>query len=141
MNKTQAGRLLTLATYLREEVKNRKFNMGTWGNVDIDGTIPITRCSLQKMEEKHPCKTSACALGYATNIWPHKFRLKFFSHGEGDVLVRANGEWSGNIYYTKEFFGIDDAEFDDLFLGPYMTPKQKAKDIEGLVAKHGWVYA
>lgn len=123
MNKQQASRLLTLAYFLKTRVDPAKFDMRSYCNPDDDLTS---------------CGTTACAMGWATVVFPEQFELR------GDDVVCHDGLRIGEI----EFFGLarDESfspggDWDHLFGGRHArTPKQEAKVIEDFVAKKGWVY-
>lgn len=91
------------------------------------------------------CKTSACALGWATTIWPRKFQIS----EDGDLSFRSHfqdgSDWWRGTHYSElpvlEHFGISEQEAIRLFGGPQVSPKQKAKEIEKLVGSHGYTYA
>lgn len=116
MNKTQASRLLTLAHFLKTEIDRRQFSMIIY-------------------REDTGCGTAACALGWATTIWPETFQVR------GGLLYSGKERISYGDIKVETFFGLDTFEACSLF-GPdhNVTPIQKAKEIEELVSSKGWVY-
>jgi hypothetical protein len=152
MNQKQAGRLLTLAYYLKTEVPTKRLKQDYWG-------YSTCKSNLNKIGSLDSvCGTSGCALGWATNIWPRNLRLTFndldyLNYSEGELLPFAtvefcmnSGQWVESDIFTnqiliEDFFGLTRSELDEVFGAEKMTPKQKAKQIENLVKKHGWVYA
>lgn len=154
MNKTQAGRLLTLAWYLRHNVKNSQFDLGFYASVE--GTTPENawpygegfQGSFDEVLEKYPkCGTTACALGHATNVWPNTFRLNAaYGYGDDGLVFGLRSVGGGivgyNGYHVCNFFGLETDEANFLF-SPHIdrTNIQEAKVIEDLVKSKGWVYA
>jgi hypothetical protein len=177
MDITQAGRLLTLAYYLKTEVKPEFFDMSCFGQKWFE-TVKETPVKTKALgigqtaviEAKHVCKTSACALGWATVVFPETFRLDWGYEYELDpaendeddpleasVQIKKDGEWRSVSYERHQFsdwgemveipgdlhdfFGITNEEAWELFGGNDATPKQKAKQIEELVDHCGYTYA
>lgn len=132
MNKTQAGRLLTLAYYLKTEVPTVHFRM------DAYFEIGDPRRSEQDNLEQHVCGTTACALGWATVVFP-----KYW--GWQDYLPIYKPEPSlYRIEACEDFFGIgEDGRGWTHIFGAInrRTPQQEAKVIEEYVREKGWVYA
>lgn len=130
MNSTQAGRLLTLASFLRTEVPRKNFDMSSyWKNEADELEIPDLA--------QHKCGTSACAMGWATRVWPNIFKLNEF----GGFSYRGSDS-SHSSMSVRAFFGLDFDEACDLFGYKWRrTPKQEASEIEKTVKKHGFIYA
>lgn len=139
MKQQQAERLQTLATFLRTEVPEDKFDMSTWGTTQnirhANKIAPITDV----------CGTSACALGWATAIWPETFRLEFCSFDEGEsdaeIVYRRNDEWVEVEAEGPEvlgWFGLTFEEANELFYSENMTRAEKADQIESLLENHGF---
>lgn len=161
MDKTQAGRLLTLAYFLKTEVSDDQFDMKTYAK-----SLDSIRSRLQETD-KHieftgkGCGTSACAMGWASIIWPKVFRVTSPVGRKGFALysrVDRFGMVHLKIICTdprvQEFFGITRGECMDLFslygnnfcIGTNIkntshTPKKKAAQIVQLVDTHGYTYA
>jgi len=144
MNKTQAGRLLTLAWFLKTQVPRQHFDMGSY----VAGPNLKTDPALPDLHEP-VCGTSACALGWATVVFPRQFMLR--AEGYNPAL----GGWIRYLYspdsndsldfesdYVQEFFGLNFAECRVAFDAEHVrTPKQEAKVLEDLAEEHDWVYA
>ena len=111
MNKIYEDRLLALATYLREEVPDDRFNMGHWGKT------------------AHPCRSSACAIGWATNI----FRGFTLQHYSGSWWPAYKGLYGWDA--VTLLFGLNDDESGTLF-GTHLEGESRhrvAERIEGFV--------
>ena len=125
MNKIQAGRLLTLAYYLKTEVSKDKFYMRSY-------------CSGNPSELlDNSCGTSACALGWASVVFPQRFSL---FHGR--LMLSAGLKYEIGYYGNTvcRYFGLSSDEASWLF-GPFTrTPKEEARMIEKLVLEKGWCY-
>lgn len=130
MNKIYANRLLKLADYLDTKVPAKAFNMETWldrapEDQDVKNPLP------HALKEPN-CGTTACALGWAVNVFP---RTLTFTRWD-DVVFRDEEE-SEEVYSRdtiRRFFGIEDDEaIDRLFYGDQCTPKQKARQIRKFV--------
>lgn len=132
MNIEQAGRLLTLAYFLKTEVKPNEFDMETyWSSRRMDVAPDLS---------EHPCGTSACAFGWCSVVFPSRFKLTT-RYGCGFM---QSGGLTINFWDAEamQFFGVDIEEACLLFDSDHVrTPKQEAKVIEQLVFKHGYVYA
>ncbi len=121
MNKTQAQRLLNVATALREAPRSisSRFDMNRYG---------------------HNCKTPACAIGY------YAFRRdlqRVFRLGTDGILIFPNGErTSHNNVTSLRHFGITYNEacelFNDTGCAEAKTPIQAARYIEKFLDKHDW---
>lgn len=145
MNKIQAGRCLTLAWFLRTEVPEECFDQGVWGNTR-DASLEKKKVSLTPT-----CGTSACALGWATTVWPKRFRMNF-QYSEDDHLSGVVEYFNGKSWEKcgltdaqrkplAEWFGLSLAELYEVF-GPWpCSTKQKAAQIEEFVQRHGYEYA
>lgn len=133
MNKTQAGRLLTLAYFLKTEVNRSAFNMSSF--FAIDGNDWCVRNLAPHPLDNPPCGTTACALGWATHVFPLDYKMT-----QDGVPVPVDG--SEHTEFDYQFFGIDDDGWEELFSARHKrTPKQEAKVIEKFVLDHGWTYA
>jgi hypothetical protein len=134
MNKTHAGRLLTLAYFLKTEMKPRNFDMGNY-----------------------TCGTTACALGCCPIVFPRQWT---WHDNETPILRLSQAGFEGlkqdtmlrNRSYTAAsaswFFGLNEAAIRKLFYPRdefdcfvERTPKQEARIIEKLVEQHGYTYA
>lgn len=138
MNATQAGRLLTLAYFLKTEVPRNKFDMGQWGFVSEWDMIEDDVNTYLIRRPDDYCGTKACALGWATAIWPKRFQLEFDGCTQACVAMDGVGHDQVGV---AAFFGISEYDYFDLFHGGGNTPKQKAREIEQLVRQHGYDYA
>jgi len=132
MNATQRRRLRKLADFLAGPVARaharvkktggRKFFMGFFANATKIGLT------------KEMCGTTACALGWATRVFPRTFELQ---GREGHVIVAPKGgEVQDLAAHTREFFGLDEDQADDAFyLCEYArTPQEEAKLLRSLAA-------
>lgn len=125
MNKTQAGRLLTLAYFLKTNVDPVNFDMMVYAR-------NITDTNLNSLS----CRTTACALGWCAYVFHDRFSLNPMHRG-----INFDGRLSGLTYWgVQQFFGITYEESDLLFYQHERTPKQEARVIEKLVKSKGWVY-
>jgi hypothetical protein len=158
MTKTEADRLLTLAYFLKTQVENDEYNQNYFGLSSCEDLED----KISYVQADEICGTSACAAGWATVVFPKTFRLQFL--GEMDQkrkgkratlgyiemryphwFDRQHKAWQkATITRIGNWFGLDDDEAYKVF-GPddcnRVTPKQKAKQIEEIVAQHGYVYA
>ncbi len=136
MTKTQAGRYLTLAWFLRTQVPRKHFDMGYYCKTKDNKSVDLRNPS---------CGTSACALGWCTVVWPKRFKLvrannNFCSQGLLVVLDGAKCDFNNPNLLLLNFFGGAESDFEYVF-GPHTrTPKQEAAVIEQLVRKYGWKY-
>ena len=97
-------RLLKLAAFLAGPVaraakrnKARKFNLDHYAN------------SVNLGLRKNECGTSACALGWATQVFPRTFRLgKELKDLNGDKYcgLRMNGKYLHDPEDARDFFGL-----------------------------------
>lgn len=114
MSATGKKRLLALADFL-ETVPKRRFKMEIFADEETLSLNP-------------ECKTSACALGWATVRFPQHLALKTGQDGLLDVVGRKSGTW--NFGAAAWFFDLDVQAAMILFGGDKeATPKQKAKEI------------
>lgn len=147
MNATQAGRLLTLAYFLKTQVKPHKFYMGSFAQrVGDRGYVELKRTNAALLcGNTNICGASACAIGWATAVFPAVFALQFKRGAYSARLLNSKTKkpinYMGRV--VQQFFGITQDEADYLFCGIYCsrTPKQEAKHMEQLAAKYGWTYA
>lgn len=132
MTKLQAGRLLTLAWFLKTRVKDSNFDMAMWGHNPKGYRIDL---------REHKCGTTACALGWATEVFE-----EFYFDSDGDFRTTLRGTIDGSC----EFFGVDrfsfmpdgQDEWDYCFGSDNRsTVKQEAAIIEDFVLSKGWTYA
>jgi hypothetical protein len=65
----QKRNLAKLALYLKRMRRNKKFNMMTYMNVDVEND-KLPRYALDAYEKYSECGTSACAVGHAPFIGP-----------------------------------------------------------------------
>jgi len=131
MNATQRKRLRKLADFLAgpvaraharvEKTGGRKFFMGYFANATKIGLT------------KELCGTTACALGWATRVFPRTFELQ---GPEGHVIVAPKGGKVQDLSpRTREFFGLDiDQEDDAFYCGYARTPQEEAKLLRSLAA-------
>ena len=135
MNKIQAGRLLTLAYFLKTEVPPELFDMYSYCSRRLSGLgFP--------KEHLGECGTTACALGWATVVFPQKFR---FGPTGGIVPIGPDNPSNTPIRYSYEpyqkFFGISAEEAEQLFASCHnRSPLEEAAVIEELVFEKGWWY-
>ena len=141
MNQIQAGRMLTLAYFLKTQVKPQNFDMQELVYVDYED---YEQLRLKKPE----CGAAACAMGYMPVVFPRQW---VWAHHGGvcriDEALPANSPsvWLAGLRWAEaaeKFFGIDEYEVDYLF-GPdeQRTPKQEAEILERFVESKGHTYA
>lgn len=141
MNQEQADRLLKLASFLRTEVPPDKFDMKWFTNARGDGIC------LQD------CGTTACALGWATVVFPGEFHFD----GHCGTIRHKGMNDTRTVIYSGKFFGVstdfgscesdcefseyDDENEDDYSEWSYLfgdyhirTPAEEADIIENFVA-------
>ncbi len=117
------NRLLKLADYL-DTVRPEDFDMGFWA---------------KRSNREAECATTACAFGWAPNIWPRFLCLvepyRSFSRRRGSVLHIATG--LRDFEAAQEFFGLSGGEACNLFDPPpgfeKETPKQVASRLRKFV--------
>lgn len=127
MNKTQAGRILTLAYFLKTEVPRYKFDMGEYFRGTLGGATPLAEL------QDTTCHSSACALGWCVVAFPNEWESLLYPHTK---------KYSGPVDSAKEFFGLTFDEVELAFYGGFdRTPMQEAKILEGIAAKYGYTYA
>lgn len=133
MDKLQAGRLLTLAHFLKTQVPRERFDMAAI--IDSCNRNATEQQSVQSLASKaNKCGTTACAIGWCAVVFPSHFRPGYPEPRKGSLL---------------DFFGISSFDRDDLFYPraehycqfERRTPKQEAAVIERVVRRHGWDYA
>lgn len=124
--KKHASRLLTLAWFLRTQVDAAEFDMTRWVHGDPE-----------RLFDEHTCGTTACAIGYCPVVFPKQWKY------DGSCMpVVIERDSSGRGYEESEFFGVNGAEWLNLFGGYHTrTPKQEAIVIERFVKKKGYTYA
>lgn len=131
MNKTQAGRLLTLAYFLKTRVPPNKFDMGCYETSEY---CEPEKISAELMNRR--CGTSACAIGWCPIVFPSEFT---YYYGSISAIKESVGD---SLQDECNFFGLVRGEWGYLFGGDNeRTPKQEADVIEEFVLEHGWVYA
>lgn len=117
----QKQKLLKLADYL-ETVPPKNFDMGVWG---------LRKRSTQK------CASTACALGWGTNIWPDELKLVPDSDDKNMASVIHVRTGAKNFSAAREFFGLGYGAANDLFGIVWdrldETPKQVATRIRSFV--------
>jgi hypothetical protein len=131
-----ADRLLTLAYFLKTQVKPGEFSMISW----IGGAAGKVGYNQLREEHVHNCGTTACAVGYCPIVFPDDWESTGFlpirsagknRYGIGSILTQA-----------QEFFCLNRIDGTHLFMsGMTRTPKQEAAIIEKFVEKKGFVYA
>lgn len=132
MNKTQASRLLTLAYFLKTQVPKENFDMETVIH-QTDESIPP-----EKQLQEGFCGTTACAMGWCPIVFPKDWRYTM-RHSILSLRGPSNAYWE---HEAESYFGLTDYEVIFLFGGEKQrTPKQEAREIEKMVAKHGYEYA
>ena len=140
MNQIQAGRMLTLAYFLKTQVKPQNFDMQELVYVDYED---YEQLRLKKPE----CGAAACAMGYMPVVFPRQW--VWAHHGvccAADVPPNLPpGGWGPGMRWAvaaEKFFGIDDDEVDWLFSqDEQRTPKQEAEILERFVESKGYTYA
>lgn len=133
MNKTQAGRLLTLAYFLKTEVPRSKFDMGQYFSTVCDESrYPYPIVPVAELQDS-TCNSSACALGWCIIAFPDAWENPCYPH------IKKH---SGPVDSAKEFFGLTYDDVELAFYGGFeRTPMQEAKILEGIAAKYGYTYA
>ncbi len=117
-------RLLKLAAFLRNHVPEKLLNMGLWVDIDRKGH-----------KHKHAnlnCETPACALGWATAIFPE------LSYNWTTHQIVLKGKTKAIQRTVKEFFNVewgDNYSTGVRLFGPFRrTPEEEAQIIEQFVA-------
>lgn len=158
MNKIQAKKLLRLADFLDKKVSRKtgkqgqaKFNMGHFFHKSPD--CKAERPGLGTVS----CGTSACALGWATALWPKDLRIRIENEPHvchvwcpkpclwrdmplvGTVILkgRKKGEEEEDFAAAQAFFGLTKGESYKLFGGFRRTAKREAEIIRKFVKKSG----
>ena len=150
MKMKHASRWLTLSWFLKTEVPRKKYNQNRYGRLNENHPSIENRTEDQVCEMTRPdeiCGTAACALGWSTVIWPRTWQLRFalgWKHYSANVLfkgVEVDIEDPDSASKSAcEWWGVDNATIRDMFgIGNY-TPKQKARQIEQMVAEYGYTY-
>lgn len=137
MNATQAGRLLTLAHFIETQVPRGKLQMEHFAN-DAEMVVGETFTG--------DCGAGACALGWASTIWPNDFQVRvrrFGSYGEGIAFLyrKSGGRWR-RLNETDppvcRFFGVTNHEARLMFGAEPSSPKNKAAQIRRIVDQYGY---
>ena len=137
MNKTQAGRLLTLAYFLKKQVPEEQFDLRTFLSCKNWSLANVQAIAQAFIDGAPKCGTTACALGWATHVFPYKFRITQFGAFAVDGVV-----FGSCVPAVCDFFGITVPDWEYLFGGGNRrSARQEAKVIEQLVKKQGWTYA
>ena len=114
-------RLLKLADYL-ETVPRENFDMGFWAKREFRG---------------QECATTACAGGWATNVWPRHLQIVRAGDRQASVLHVASGRM--NYGAVAEFFGLEYGEARALFAPGWFdfeeTPAQVARRLRAFVVE------
>lgn len=147
-----ADRLLTLAHFLRTEVKSKNFHMGAWIGFNLPWDLFGEK--LKKLESrkiaalqsgKPECGTTACAAGWCPVVFPRDW--KFSDNLVNPELKKATcargaGGAGKTFAHLRGFFALSMDDVKYLFgSGELRTPKQEAKVIEEFVESKGYVYA
>lgn len=124
MNKLGATRLLKLADKL-ETIREETFNMGTWAYRD---------------DPKIKCATSACALGWATTVFPRSLKLvPKYEYDEFAANVQHINSGFEGVAAGEKFFNLSTNDADWIFNSGFnATAKEKAKEIRDLVKSYGY---
>lgn len=127
-------KLKRLAEFLMTNVERKKFIFSSFAKF-TDVSMYTSSSAERTCSANHKCCTKACALGWATTIWPKHLKLSTGYYGT-DVILINSGYEAGyeNFEAAEQFFDITYDEAIDLFapnekLGKYATPKQVAKNI------------
>ena len=142
MDSIQEKRMLKLADYLENVVSKhpigkdgqKKFDMAFWflRSAGCKATKPgITPAS---------CGTSACALGWATVVFPRQLKLTRPELVD-DWFTDATGKYQSDVKFGNKdgflaaaaFFGITEDAADDLFGPENRSAKQEAKILRSFV--------
>jgi len=128
LKKIHKQRLLKLARFLRNQVAKREdkfeitlYDHGNWMRADKNGH-DHKKASLK-------CGTPACAIGWATAIFPLYMNKR-------DQIVKTGSRGGSTIKTVKSFFGVDYSEFEGgrlFFSGDYRTAEREANMIEDYV--------
>lgn len=117
MNKIQRNRLRKLINFMKTEVKKEWFDFGVWADHGF---------------EEQKCGTQACALGWATQLFPRHMEL-YISDNNRSTLIRSLDKKCFGIEVAMNFFGLHQVDADYLFLNAFdddtraMTPKEWSK--------------
>lgn len=132
--------MLTLAWFLRTQVKPREFSLLNYLSTDA---VFLQTCPSDLLVN-HDCGSTACALGYCPIVFPRWWGW-----------VRDCGGWQLTLHGTdlgrtvlheqsvvSQFFGITPAQACQLFYDIVeRTPKQQAREMETVADSYGYVYA
>ncbi len=124
MNAAQEGRLLQLAEFLRTQVKEEEFDLRYFATGHLAAGAGHSMCG-----------TTACALGWASVVWPETFSLYMASPTNGRLVCR--GERIGvDALCIQDFFGLDRSDCVYAFgSGHHRTRKEEAVVLELLVQR------
>jgi hypothetical protein len=121
----ERAKLLKLADFLEKKVKSKWFNLLYWYAPGF---------------EKKVCNTTACALGWATQIWPRQLKLT-----AGSVMFRnENKEFMDSFQVGANFFGISKTQswylFGELQYPPHKTSRLcVVRRIRSFVKNDGYI--
>ena len=116
MNAVQRKRLTKLRDFMRDGFNKTGRN----GKLSYKEDFYLGHWAVPGFKEKE-CGTTACALGWATTIFPRSLRLSIPDHIDKDELcsddIGVRHVQSGEKGYdaAKEFFGISMVETDSIF--------------------------
>lgn len=102
MKKVYKDRLLKLAEHLEK---------GKLGHKKFD--FAVYNCG---EEDKRGCGTNGCAIGELPILFPRKWKFDFF--GNPRLKIGSASEMADG----KEFFNLDNDEYNHLFVPQYQTP-------------------
>ena len=161
MNVEQEERLNKLADLL-DTIPESQYDQHVWGeNLQVPEGVEIPEGEDVTIElTTAHCGSSACALGWASALWPWKFALMLSKDYYGNIDELASmcvfdddkeahivwpefEEYSGvGNDLVVQFFGLTYEEADAVFGpnenedGDKPTPKEKAKEIRDIIAAH-----
>lgn len=117
-------RLLRLAAFLEALPRPELFNFGTWVNMGNTGEeIPA---SLRDVD-MHTCKTTACAIGWATAV-PEFYELGIRFNQYGEPCLEGRETTTSETHIGMEVFGLYWNETDFLFFPDSASDPEPSED-------------
>ncbi len=139
LTKKGAQRLLKLARFLQERVPDEMF--------DYSDVCWMPEQILPQDALKHPCGTTACALGFLPVVFPRSLKYVLSNSGKYAGITLTNNQTGATWHSFKaaaQFFGISDYHANYLFdpsdnnLGMDASRQTVAAHIEDFVVEQGF---
>ena len=142
MKQIQANRLMALYNLLLDLPKKAIFDIGHWAEFDTPYQSEYVPATQQAAID---CGTSACAVGWGVLLIP-SWQKDFVLSGNGSLHLRNEESFIGEPERKlTKFLGIDEAEFENLFMGAeYTIPEEDIKPrhvrtrIKRVLGKYGY---